>query len=1543
MKSKFGSMWRVVIALMLVLSLALVFAPAQQAVADEPPTGCCVVTAPDFAIALGCPVDDQLFIDNGASCSAGCEMTLDYSSVDSSAADEYDYTVTCTDGTCSISDTGTVTVEDRIFVNIIECPGCTTCDEDSWEVPVSTNFGIKAEIWNMNCIPQDVTAEIVVDDVGAELVLPSTATIALGTMPVFNPGLGVEKVTVAWTVHCKAEGNTTITVNTNHSNSPNSDPRTWDSCTVHQIEAPSLVVVVKGPCEVCTNCDYDEFEIDAWVTNNGDIDVDDVFLDISKTGGSGSADIKDALHVWIGTVPANTTVKLSDNPGGAHPWNVECTGEGDVVFQVDATGTHHCTGDPVVGTPGTWTVQQEDVLVDVTCVIGLEAGWEAQSDWNNFDGNPATDLDMSAAWACTDTCPQESDVLSGDADLGQYVAITANVHNCTQQPKNITVELTKPSMTVLGDAFAHIYCSSASVDTFVAVVDGGTTWDVDMDGLCGCCDVDVTYILQCTGASTQEDVAVEVVERSPGSGGPWDNSNCDTAKITQVDKAHLETDMTAYVADCDCTPMHDTCTGVDTVGVGQAFDVKIEVTNTGDADAYDVTGVINVTGGTDCLLFHGPADFGTVHGGSGTEYVWLSDILTEPLDYCTCLDETLVMVTIEDMSGFDENTCEPIPEANIGSQCPLYLNQCDIELELINPETCENILNGQYFAVKAQVSNCGTCDFEDIDFTLYWDGCDSVSLHPDYSALKTQTLEEILHNPCGTCDEECAPYIYEVTWMVKCECPGDVSFWVCAESEDSDSTPEWVGPHIRLKSNKETIHQIVPAELGIEIISPDTGNKYATSEEYAVTAVVTNTGFATANEVTASISGNGFDVVINNQMDPDPVVTLGSMEPGEQEMITWTVHCNETGLTNINVSADAINLASEPDCNLIDSVIVWQYPAAHLVVNITESPPEPVVTCSSYNVTARITNTGAADASEVYATLSVNPDGSVRVSADDPDGTYTKYVGTIPGHGSPTNYRDVTWNLHCKVACESEITVTATGNDEYGWHIKQHNGTTGNFVIEEGGLISEQLEWYSGDSADPPRGWSYGLFVGDANSLPPGPYIVDTDLSMAAIGGGPDFLGHLSGTGFVIPNVSDGDLFFMNYVYPPGYNPPFDLDFTDLFDTCSIDDVLGRDIMFWVVHITMDSSYDMIGPWSEWCVENGLIEVINGTIGGSWTKWNEGFGYWQDSLLAGTFCSNMAAQAGLPIQEGFIEPDGVTVKQLPANADLVITKDSDVTEPQYIGSDVTFTITVTNNGPSDATSIWVKDVIPAGLDFKSWSAPQGWYYVGSGDWSVGNLANGQSAALEIVATVNTVGEICNTASVSFADQHDPITGNNADVVCVTGKALDPVTHAVVELDAGFNLISLPLIPDNPDIQAMMAGIDFLVVARYDTTPPSFPVYAGGVPTPPFTTMNDGVGYWVNMNTAGPPNLEFNGDELVADPLTPPPSYDVVEGWNLIGFKSTVPKLPEDYLAAIAGKYVMIYGYDGNFFIAGAPGHEMLQPGLGYWLAVKTGEAGTIFP
>jgi hypothetical protein len=82
--------------------------PAKHDVFDA--SGACVATAPDFSICQGTTLDDPLFTGNGASCSAGCTMTLDYSGVDSSTPGTYDYTVTCVNGPCSDTATGTVTV-----------------------------------------------------------------------------------------------------------------------------------------------------------------------------------------------------------------------------------------------------------------------------------------------------------------------------------------------------------------------------------------------------------------------------------------------------------------------------------------------------------------------------------------------------------------------------------------------------------------------------------------------------------------------------------------------------------------------------------------------------------------------------------------------------------------------------------------------------------------------------------------------------------------------------------------------------------------------------------------------------------------------------------------------------------------------------------------------------------------------------------------------------------------------------------------------------------------------------------------------------------------------------------------------------------------------------------------------------------------------------------------------------------------------------------------------------------------------------------------
>ena len=450
MKGKLNLMWRTGITLVMVLSLVMFAAP----IVAGTPSGCCEADAPTFTICLGTPVNDTLFEAKGAGCTGesppGCLVTFSYVNVDSSTPGSYGYSVTCDDGLCSDTDQGTVYVQSCVDVNIIECPGCTDCVEDQRDVAVCTNFGIKAEITNNNLSTENVTATCILT-CGAEFVFPSDADIALGNM---HPG---EMNTVAWMVHCTDEGDTEIIVETDHTDGYSGGA---DSCIVHQIEEPTLTVTVDAPCEVCTNCEDDaDFLVDAWVKNDGDIDATNVQLVITKSTPPGSATITPSTMRWIGDLAAGQTKAIDWD--GDTLWEVECTGEGPVTFTVTATGDNACTGIALVGTYlGTATVQQEDIIVDVNCVIGLKSDWMALSGWGT------TPLDMSAAWACTDTCPQEGDVISGDATLGQYVAITANVQNCTNDKKDLEVRLVKPTNTEMVGTTAHVLCPGSGLDTF---------------------------------------------------------------------------------------------------------------------------------------------------------------------------------------------------------------------------------------------------------------------------------------------------------------------------------------------------------------------------------------------------------------------------------------------------------------------------------------------------------------------------------------------------------------------------------------------------------------------------------------------------------------------------------------------------------------------------------------------------------------------------------------------------------------------------------------------------------------------------------------------------------------------------------------------------------------------------------------------------------------------------------------------------------------------------------------------------------------------
>lgn len=135
----------------------------------------------------------------------------------------------------------------------------------------------------------------------------------------------------------------------------------------------------------------------------------------------------------------------------------------------------------------------------------------------------------------------------------------------------------------------------------------------------------------------------------------------------------------------------------------------------------------------------------------------------------------------------------------------------------------------------------------------------------------------------------------------------------------------------------------------------------------------------------------------------------------------------------------------------------------------------------------------------------------------------------------------------------------------------------------------------------------------------------------------------------------------------------------------------------------------------------------------------------------------------------------------PVQADLSITKSASP-NPVFVNDNITYTITVTNNGPDSADNVTVSDTLPASTSFVSADATQGLCTEAGGTVScaIGTMTNGQSVTITLVARANSAGSVNNTASVATTTV-DPDGNNNASssgAVTVNRRAskiaVDPV-------------------------------------------------------------------------------------------------------------------------------------------------------------------------
>jgi uncharacterized repeat protein (TIGR01451 family) len=121
--------------------------------------------------------------------------------------------------------------------------------------------------------------------------------------------------------------------------------------------------------------------------------------------------------------------------------------------------------------------------------------------------------------------------------------------------------------------------------------------------------------------------------------------------------------------------------------------------------------------------------------------------------------------------------------------------------------------------------------------------------------------------------------------------------------------------------------------------------------------------------------------------------------------------------------------------------------------------------------------------------------------------------------------------------------------------------------------------------------------------------------------------------------------------------------------------------------------------------------------------------------------------------------------------DISVTK-TDSPDPVTVGSNLTYTITVTNNGPKTGTGVTLTDTLPSSVTYVSATSTKG-TPTKSGNTvtcSIGKLTNGSSATVTIIVKPTTAGTITNTASAT-CNETDTNSGNNTATVTTTVNAV----------------------------------------------------------------------------------------------------------------------------------------------------------------------------
>lgn len=456
---------------------------------------------------------------------------------------------------------------------------------------------------------------------------------------------------------------------------------------------------------------------------------------------------------------------------------------------------------------------------------------------------------------------------------------------------------------------------------------------------------------------------------------------------------------------------------------------------------------------------------------------------------------------------------------------------------------------------------------------------------------------------------------------------------------------------------------------------------------------------------------------INNDgvIDSDEIISTSELEGNDAEVIDISalaagnyfvrVHQYE-GDTNYNLSLTPTNALG-----------------SDLLVTRTDSTGA-VNLGDQYTYTLTVTNNGPSTATNIVLTENL-PSGVNFVSA------------TTTAPPAPSNYLDL---LKFELDAGDRVTIDIDAN-EFGSgldSVLRLFDSSGNEVAVSDNDLAPDDNFFSADSyIDFTASSAQTYYVGASSYY---------DFYYDPFSGSPTGYGYTSGSYTINVRVGNGDSSNQVTLSEPNDTIP------QAFDTGLSSANPGNFI---------GSGFIRTGSTDPVSVNNGVVTANLGTLnsGESATV----------NLTLGTFVSgNLLSTTNVTSSEYDYNPSNnslVSTKTVnsitPDDADLELTQTVNNLNPR-IGDQVTFTLTLTNQGPGTATVIKVQDILPGELSFVSAYADLGSYDSNTGIWTVGNMPPNASVNLSISGIVSSGQPITNTAELIAVDEGDPdsVPNNN---------------------------------------------------------------------------------------------------------------------------------------------------------------------------------------